>query len=87
VTPFKSVTKYLYSTPNTPQYNVIQTVTLIQCFVTDLNNVTQKGLNKTRIVKMMTILTFGRNEDHLKHSVKMRTIRNKYYENGDEKGI
>jgi len=29
----------------------------------------------------------GKNEDHFKHSVKMITIRNKYYENEDQKGI
>jgi len=27
------------------------------------------------------------NEDHFKHSVKVRTIRNKHYENEDQKGI
>jgi len=28
-----------------------------------------------------------KNEDHFKHYVKMRTIRNKHYENEDQKGI
>jgi len=35
-------------------------------------------------MKMMTILNIRyKNEDHLKHFVKMRTIRNKHYENDD----
>jgi len=28
-----------------------------------------------------------KNEDHFKHFVKMRTIRNKHYENEDQKDI
>jgi len=28
-----------------------------------------------------------KNEDHFKHYVKMRTIRNKHYENEDQKSI
>jgi len=38
---------------------------------------------------MRTILNirYGKNEDHFKHYVKMRIIRNKHYENEDQKGI
>jgi len=43
-------------TRNAPQLNVIQTVPHVQYFVTNLNDVTQKGLNYTQIVKMRTIL-------------------------------
>jgi len=32
---------------------------------------------------MMKWQVFGKNKDHLKHSLKMRTIRNKHYENED----
>jgi len=30
---------------------------------------------------------FGKNEDHFKHSVKIRIIRNKYYKNENDNGI
>jgi len=32
----------MYSTRNTPQCNVIQTMSPIQCSITDLNDVTEK---------------------------------------------
>jgi len=77
----------MYNTHNTPQCNVIQTVPHVQCSVNDLNGVTEKNKIKHELRKWGPFETFGRNGDRFKHSVRMRIIRNKYYENEDEKGI
>jgi len=41
----------MYSTRNTPQCNVIQTVPSVQCYVTDLNGVTKKDQIKHELRK------------------------------------
>jgi len=68
---------HMYSTRNTPQCNVIQTMPPVQYSVTHLNGVTKKDQIKHEMRKY----------DHFKHSVKMRTIRNNHYENENEKDI
>ena len=55
---------HLYSTRSTPQYNVIQLVPPVQCFVTDLNDVTENTNTNCK------------NKNHFKHSIKMINILN-----------
>ena len=59
----------------------------VQCSVTDLNGVIEKDQIKHELRKWEPFETFSKNDDHFKHSIKMKTIRNKHYENEDEKGI
>ena len=56
----------MYSTRNIPQCNVIQAVPHVQCFVTDLNDVTKNDQIKHELRKW----------GHFKHSVKLMTILN-----------
>jgi len=57
--------------------------------VNDLKGVTEKEKDqiKHELWKWWSFYTFGKNEDHFKHSIQMRTIHNKYYENEDKKCI
>ena len=59
----------------------------VQCSINDLNGVIEKDQIKHELRKWGPFYIFGKNEDHFKHSVKMRTIRNKHCENEDQKGI